>query len=73
MLWLVIKGSSHQIISCNIHSEDKTGNGLYQLWVERPNGKTLKIIESKNEEDVQEVKDAIDFAIKSGHPSLELE
>jgi hypothetical protein len=76
MLWLVIKGSSHQIISCNIAIVDLTGNGVkdtYQLWVERPNGKSLKIIESRDEKDIQEVKDAIDFAIKSGHPSLELE
>lgn len=68
MLWLVIKGASHQIISCNIHKE----SGLFQLWIERPNGKTLKISESKHLADVQEVKDAIDYAIKTGQPSLEL-
>lgn len=69
MLWLVNKGSSHQIVSCNIHKD----KGNYQLWVERPNGKTLKVKESRDAEDVQIIKEAIDFAIRSGHPTLELE
>ena len=69
MLWLVIKGASHQIISSNIHSE----KGKHQLWVERPNGKTLKVRESGNLQDVQEVKNAIDYAVKHKHSSLELE
>lgn len=68
MLWLVIKGASHQICSCNIHEKE----GTYQLWVERPNGKTLKIIESTIEKEVNEVKEAIDFAIRAGQPTLEL-
>lgn len=72
MLWLIVKGASHQIISANIHSEKKP-NGLHQLWVERPTGKTLKIIESRDMKEVKIVKDAIDYAIKHGDPSLELE
>lgn len=68
MLWLVIKDTSHQIISCNIHKD----GALYQLWVERPNGKSLKVIESKNYTDVEEVKSAIDFAIEHKEPSLRL-
>ena len=68
MLWIVMKGTSHQIISCNTHKEgDK-----YQLWVERPNGKSLKIVESTNQEDVEIVKEAIDYAIKHREPVLEL-
>lgn len=69
MLWLVIKNESHQIISCNTFKE---GN-KYQLWVEKPSGKTKKIIESTNEEDVKLVKEAIDYAIRNGDPTLELE
>lgn len=70
MLWLINKGQSNQIVSCNTH---KTDGGVHQLWVEKPNGKTMKIVESKNAHEVAEVKDAIDFAIKIGKPSLELE
>lgn len=68
MLWLIKEGASHQVVGCNIHEE----NGKHQLWVERSNGKSVKIAESKNREDVKEVKGAIDFAIKKGDPVLEL-
>lgn len=68
MLWIVVKGASHQIISCNIHKDgDK-----YQLWVERPNGKSLKIVESTDKNEVELVKEAIDYAIKHREPVLEL-
>lgn len=68
MLWLVIEGASYQIISCNLHQE---GN-KHQLWVERARGKSVKIKESDDFEEVKEIKDAIDFAIKNGTPTLEL-
>jgi hypothetical protein len=68
MLWLVMKGQSEQIIACNIYNE----KGVHQLWVERANGKTRKIKESKSFDEVNEVKEAIDYAIREGHKSLEL-
>ncbi len=68
MLWIIIKGASYQIIGCNVHHEGDN----YQLWVERTNGKNLKIVESTNEEEVSVVKDAIDYAIQHGEPTLEL-
>lgn len=68
MLWLVMKGQSEQIIACNIYNE----KGRHQLWVERINGKSRKIKESSNFDEVNEVKEAIDFAIREGHKSLEL-
>lgn len=70
MLWIVIKGASHQIISSNIH---KTEDNRHQLWVERPNGKSLKIVDSRDESEAELVKNAIDFAIRNGEPTLELE
>lgn len=69
MLWLVIKGASYQIVSCNLHQE----NGKHQLWIERARGKSIKVKESEKYEDVKELKDAIDFAIKQGYPSFEVE
>ena len=68
MLWLVIKGASHQIISCNVHQE----NGKFQLWVERPNGKNMKIVEDTNEAEVLLVKEAIDYAIENNESTLRL-
>lgn len=68
MLWIAKNGESHQIISCNVH-EDK---GKHQVWVERPNGKTLKLDESKDRQQVLDVKEAIDYAIEHGHKVLKL-
>ena len=43
MIWIIKDEMSHQIISCNVHLED----GKHQLWVTRPNGKSLKLQESE--------------------------
>lgn len=69
MIWLVTRGASYQITSCNIVEKD----GLFQMWVERNNGKGLKVLESKDEELVREHKNAIDHAIKLGAQTFELE
>lgn len=68
MLWLIIGDASYEIVSCNIHFKE----GKYQVWVERPNGKTIKINESTNEEDIKTIKEAIDYAISKGEKTLSL-
>lgn len=68
MLWLVKEGASHQIIGCNIHEE----KGKFQLWAEKVNGKSMKLAESNNRDEVKLVKGAIDYAIKNNDPVLEL-
>lgn len=68
MLWLVIGDESHQIISCNVHEED----GVYQLWISRPNGKNKKIDESKDKNEMILIKEAIDYAISKQDPILKL-
>ena len=68
MLWLVKDDFSHQIISCNIHEE----NNVYQLWVTRPNGKSFKIDENKDKNEVLIIKEAIDYAIENKEPALRL-
>jgi hypothetical protein len=70
MLWLVIKGASHQITGCNLFWNGK--NEKWEVWIEKPNGKTLKIKESADEKEANEIKEAIDYAISKGVPSLEL-
>lgn len=62
MLWIIKGEMSHQIISCNVHFNSETKK--YELWVARPNGKSLKLQESTNEEEVVIIKEAIDFAIE---------
>lgn len=62
MISIINKEYTHQIISCNTY---KKNDNLYELWVERPNGKTLKLMEGKKEE-ILEFKSAIDFAIETG-------
>ena len=69
MLWLVTKKSSHQIVSCNLHQEgDK-----HSLWVERINGKNMKIVESDDIEEVKLYRNAIHHAIQEKEPTLELD
>jgi hypothetical protein len=63
--------NGEQVGTDNFMQHPQTGKE-YELWVERLNGKTRKIRAGK-ESEVLEVKDAIDFAIKSGHTTLELE
>jgi hypothetical protein len=68
MLWLITGDSSHEIVACNTHFKD----GMHQIWVERTNGKTLMVKESRDKTVVDEIKDAIDFAISKGHKTLNL-
>lgn len=68
MLWLIMKDSSHQIISCNTHERE----GVHEVWVERVNGKSMKVEESGDAQLVADVREAIDFAIHNGHRTLNL-
>ena len=68
MLWLIIGNNSHEIISCNTCERD----GKHQVWVERVNGKTLKVGEGENKQEITDIKEAIDFAIQTGHKTLSL-
>lgn len=68
MLWVVTENESLQITRCNTFEKD----GKHQVWVERSNGKTFKLKESENRSEIQEIKDAIDFAISAKEPMLDL-
>ncbi len=68
MLWLVMKDDSHEIIACNICERDEK----FELWVTRPTGKSLKITESENKDDISVVKEAIDYAIENKEHALRL-
>lgn len=68
MIWLIIGEESHQIISSNVCNK----GDMYELWVTRPNGKSLKIDEG-NKEKITEIKDAIDYAIEIGASTFKIE
>ena len=70
MLWIVKKDMSHQIMSCNTHYDEEKDK--HQLWITRPNGKNMKIEESSNQQDIDEIKEAIDFAIENKEGALRI-
>ena len=67
-MWIIQEEVSHEVISCNIHQD----GDIHQLWVTRSNGKSLKIMESKNKEEIITAKDAFDYAIEHGEPALHI-
>ncbi|TCX53806.1 hypothetical protein [Dehalobacter sp. 14DCB1] len=64
-IWLVIDPTkSESIISCNTFiNGDK-----HELWVTKPTGKTMKVLENTDHEEIQRYKDAIDYAISKRDP-----
>jgi len=71
MLWLIIGEASYEIISSNIHHLED--DNIHQLWVTRPGGKSLKVMESEDPEIIYEYKNAIDTAIDAGARTFVLE
>lgn len=66
MIWIINNEESHEIISCNTsYGEDDKG----ELWITRPNGKNLRVFRGSNYE-VRELKEAIDYAIKTGEKTF---
>lgn len=69
MLWLDVGFASYVI---NGYNKAHSG-GKHQLWVERANGKSLKVFESENEAEVDEICQAIDYAVTNEIPRLSLQ
>ncbi|RBP01212.1 hypothetical protein [Rossellomorea aquimaris] len=69
MFWINIGSETHQITSFNLYEN----HGTFQLWVERPNGKTMLVAESKDEEYVRNIKVKMDNAIESDKRLLTLD
>lgn len=68
MIWIIKGSESHEIISCNTAINKDKG----QLWVTRPNDKNLKVFEG-SADDVKELKEAIDYAIKHNEKTFIIE
>lgn len=68
MLWIVKDNMSIQIIGCNICEK----NGMFQLWVTRPNDKSLMLDENTSKEEILIIKEAIDYAIENKEKALRL-
>jgi len=46
---------------------------MHQLWATRPNGKTMIVKESNDKQEVELIKNAIDYAIEHKETSLRLD
>ncbi len=73
MLWLIRgEDQSDSIVGCNIFTDSTKPKTEHQLWVTRTNGKTTMIDANEDKGVVQEIKDAIDYAIETGEPALRI-
>lgn len=68
-MWIMEDKLSYEIIGVNIH---ETSEGLFELWVTKKDNKTKLVKRSEDKEEIQLIKDAIDYAIKIGDKVLEL-
>ena len=69
-MWIMEDKLSYEIIGVNIH---ETSEGLFELWVTKKDNKTKLVKRSEDKEEIQLIKEAIDYAIKIGDKVLELE
>lgn len=68
-MWIMEDKLSYEITGVNIH---ETSEGLFEIWVTKKDNKTKLIKKSNDKEEIQLIKDAIDYAIKIGDKVLEL-
>ena len=68
-MWIMEDKLSYEIIGVNIH---ETSEGLFELWITKKDNKTKLVKRSDDKEEIQLIKDAIDYAIKIGDKVLEL-
>lgn len=67
-MWLVMSSKSFEIKGINLHANEK--NNKHELWVTKPDGKTVLVFESKDITAIIELKEAIDFAIETGEKTF---
>ena len=68
-MWIMEDKLSYEIIGVNIH---ETSEGLFEIWITKKDNKTKLVKRSDDKEEIQLIKDAIDYAIKIGDKVLEL-
>lgn len=68
-MWIMEDKLSYEIVGVNIH---ETSEGLFELWVTKKDNKTKLVKRSNDKEEIQLIKEAIDYAIKIGDKVLEL-
>ena len=68
-MWIMEDKLSYEIIGVNIH---ETSEGLFEIWVTKKDNKTKLVKRSDDKEEIQLIKEAIDYAIKIGDKVLEL-
>ena len=68
-MWIMEDKLSYEITGVNIH---ETSEGLFELWVTKKDNKTKLVKRSDDKDEIQLIKEAIDYAIKIGDKVLEL-
>lgn len=63
MLHIKTKDATHQVIGFNIVNRNSEEDS-YELWITRPGNKGLLIKTGKKEE-IEELKEALDFAVEN--------
>ena len=71
MIWLIKGDESHNIVSCNVFENEEEEQ--YEVWVTRPNSKNLKIFTHELKKEASLLKEAIDYAIKTGENTFTIE
>ena len=69
MVWVNLGAVSYQLIG--ITTSANKANDKYFLYGERANGSAIRLRES-TKEDIMELKEAFDYAVKSGFPMFDL-
>lgn len=71
MLWIIMSDTvSFAIVGSNTHFDRE--NHVFSVWGTKTDGTSMRIRESKVRDEIMEIKQAIDYAISSAHPSLDL-
>lgn len=70
MIAIIKSDVTHYIISCN--TNHNPNSDTHELWISRPNGKNLKVSESKDQQEISLIKEAIDYGIENGEFAIRL-
>lgn len=69
MIWINLGSRSYQATAVNLANDKEEGKA--SLWIERPNGSGIKVLTGTWSE-MEEHKDAIDFAVSQGYKTYEV-
>jgi hypothetical protein len=69
MLWVRLETGTYNIIGYNVHPS--TTEGVYEFWVTKPTGKSVKIVDG-NQFEINQIRLAMDEALRDGRFIVDL-